>query len=153
MKVLIAVKGTEAETFYQRIVALGVLAKAEEILLAHVIDVAPRAGLELGRERYLARRPLGEQRSTDLALAEEEASRAALQFGRQTLLEADVPEAGVREVTLRGKPNEELRELAEREHVGLIVVGGRASRPGLHSIGKTARFLIDHGPHAVLLVR
>jgi hypothetical protein len=54
---------------------------------------------------------------------------------------------------LRGKPKEELRSLAEREHVALIVVHGRAEKPGPHSVGKTARFLIDHCPEAALLVR
>jgi hypothetical protein len=33
------------------------------------------------------------------------------------------------------------------------VVRARPGRPGPHSLGKTARFLVDHAPLAALLVR
>jgi nucleotide-binding universal stress UspA family protein len=153
MRVLLAIKGSEGEGFFRRAAALTPLLEAEEILLAHVIDTKARDELELGRERFLARRPLGDRRSAELTRAEEEQARAALQFARQALVELGVPEARLEEIVLRGKPNEELRKLAEARSVDLIVVAGRGGKPGPHSIGKTSRFLIDHAPRAVLMIR
>jgi nucleotide-binding universal stress UspA family protein len=96
---------------------------------------------------------LSEGRSAELARAEEERAAATLQFARHALVAAGAPDSAIREITLRGKPNDELRRLAEREEVALIVVGGRRGKPGPHSLGKTARFLVDHAPAAALLVR
>lgn len=153
MKVLIAIAGSEHEGFFRRVAALAALDRAEEITLAHVIDTKHRAEVEFGRERYFTRHALSEGRSAELMQAEETRAQAGVGFARQALIEAGVSENRLRDVMLRGKPNEELRRLAEDERIDLIVVGGREGRPGPHSIGKTARFLIDHAPNAALLVR
>jgi nucleotide-binding universal stress UspA family protein len=153
VKVLIAVKGSEDELFFQHAATLAPLATADEILLAHVIDSTPRADLERGRERFLARRPLGEERSAELRQAEEERARTALQYARHALVAVGVAEERIHDVILRGKPNEELRRVADENVVDLIVVQGRPGRFGPHLLGKTARFLIDHAPRAALLVR
>lgn len=152
-KVLIAVKGSEEERFFRRVTELAPVDAAEVILLAHVIDAGTRADLELGRDRYLGRRLLGAGRTVDLSRAEEERASAALQFARRALVEAGVPAERLRELVLRGRPNETLRDLAGTEGIDLIVVGGRQEKPGPHSVGKTARFLIDHAPRAAMLVR
>lgn len=151
MKVLIAVKGSEGEAFFRRVAALTALPHAERVILAHVVDTEPRGDLEGGRDRFLGRRPLGRERSAELNRAEEERARAGIRVARQALLDAGVAENCIAEVVLRGKPNEELRRLAEA--ADLVVVGGRGGKPGPHSLGKTARFLVDHAPHAALLVR
>jgi nucleotide-binding universal stress UspA family protein len=57
------------------------------------------------------------------------------------------------DLILRGKPNETIRDLADGEDVDLLVVAAREARPGPHSLGKTVRFLVDHAPHATLVVR
>lgn len=152
VKVLIAIKGSEDAGYYQRVAAL--LPSGEiEVLLAHVIDTGPRQDLEAGRERYLGRRPLTPERSTQLTQAEDDRARAVLQHARGVLESASIAGRGIREVTLRGKPKEELRALAEAEDVDLIVVGGHQGKPGPHSLGKTARFMADHTRRAALLVR
>lgn len=153
MKVLIAVKGAEGESFFARAAALVRLETAREVILAHVIDATHRQDMALGREHFLGHRGLPSSREADLDRAEAERAQAGLQFARQALIAAGVPENSLREERLRGKPNEEIRHLAEREGVDLIVVGGRGGRPGPHSLGKTARFLIDHAPVAALLIR
>jgi len=153
MNILFAIQGAEDAAFFRRVAAVAPLERAQHLLLAHVIDTGPRGGIELGRERYLGRRALGEVRSADLQQAEEAQARSSVQFARQALGELGVADDRLQEVVLRGKPNEELRRLAEEEKVDLIVVQGRAGKPGPHSVGKTARFLIDHSPHGVLLVR
>lgn len=153
MKVLIAVKGAEGAAYFQQAAALAPLAEASLIILAHVIDTGPRGDLEFGRDRFLGRRPLPPQRGEELARAEEERAQAGLAFAREALLHAGIPEAVIRVVMPRGKPNEALRELAEAEQIDLVVVAARGGKPGPHSLGKTARFLVDHAPHAALLIR
>ena len=152
MKVLIAVKGSEDEDYFRRVAALAPLQGAR-IILAHVVDTAPRSDQTMGRERFMMRRPLSEERSHELSEAESQRANAALQRARAILDEVAVPAEDIREVVLRGKINEELRRLSEQENVDLIVVQGRPGKPGPHSLGKTARFLVDHAPHGALLVR
>jgi len=153
MRVLIAVKGSEPESFLQQAVTLVGRDGLEMMLLAHVIDVGHRDQVEMGRERYLGRRHLGQARAENLWQAEQDGARMDLLQARQTLISAGVPERVVHEVILQGRPNEVLRELAERERVDVIVVSGRPGKPGPHSLGKTARFLVDHAPRAALLIR
>jgi nucleotide-binding universal stress UspA family protein len=153
MRALIAVQGSEGESFFGRAAMVAALDRADEVVLAHVIDSGPRADLEFGRERFMARRPLPPDRSEDLMRAEEERARGILSFAAQALRDVGVEDERMREVVLRGKPNEALRDLAEREQADVIVVRGRSGRPGPHSLGKTARYVIDHAPGAALLVR
>lgn len=153
VKILIAVKGAEREEYFRRIAAMTAWREAAMVILAHVIDAEARSGVELGRERYLGRRPLGRGRSSELTEAEELHARAALQFAHAALREAGIPEELLHEETLRGRPRDVLRDLAEREEIDLVVVAGRGGKPGPHSLGKTARFLVDHAPCGVLLIR
>ncbi len=153
MKVMMAIKGTEDTSFFENAAALAPLDHADRILLAHSIDPTPHADLERSRERFLGKRSLGTLRTAELLQLEEERARAILRFARQELVTAGVPDGRIDEITLRGKPNEELRRQAEELQVDLIVVHGKAGKTGPHSVGKTARFLIDHCPQAALLVR
>lgn len=153
MRLLIAVSGSEPEDFFQRIAVLTPLDRAERVILVHVIDEGPRHDLEFGRERLLHHHPLPPHRSQQLAAAEAERARSVLQFAHSVLRDADVPESILWEETLHGKPKEEILRLAERERVDLIVVGAHPDRIGPHSLGKTARFLLDHAPRAALLIR
>ncbi|MGH2441794.1 MAG: universal stress protein [Chloroflexota bacterium] len=153
MKILIGIKGPEGDAYLRRVAALAPLPIADRIILAHVIDTGPRGDLELGRDRYLTRRRLPESRTLDITGAEKEASHEALTFAHSVLLDAGIDEGRINEVILSGKPRETLRDLAEREQIDLIVVAARHGKPGPHSLGKTARFLVDHAPSAALLVR
>jgi len=151
MQFVIAVGGSEGEGFFRRVVEVAAVEQAEAVTLAHVIDTGPRHDMEAGRERLFARH-MGVAREVDLTRAEEDRANAVLQYARRALVMAGVPDGKLREVVLRGKPNEELRRLAEDERAA-IVVGGRDGKPGPHSLGKTARFLVDHAPIVAILVR
>jgi nucleotide-binding universal stress UspA family protein len=153
MNVLIAVKGSETEAYFRQVAVLLPPGERQRLVLAHVVDAGPRAGMEMGRQHRLSGRGLGEDRLSALTQAEEDRARSALQFGRQALMAAGLDDGHMEEIVLRGRPNEELLHLAEAEGIDLIVVGGRKEKLGPHSIGKTARFLIDHAPHAALMVR
>lgn len=153
MKVLIAVDGREDDAYFIRVAALAPLDRADEVVLVHVVDSGPRASMEVARDRFLVRRPLLPEREVELERAEEEGARDTLARALAALKGIGVPEERLREVTLQGKPNEAIRRLADDEDVALIVVRGREGKPGPHSLGKTARFLVDHTRHAALLVR
>lgn len=153
MIVMMAVKGREDSSFFQRAAALVRLTDAERIILAHVVDQAVRADLERGRERFLGNRPLNTARSAELLQLEQERAHAIVQLARQALIAAGVPGERMEEIVLRGEPREELRHLAERHGVDLLIVQARPGAVGPKSLGKTARFLVDHCPRAVLLVR
>src|SRR5947209_3950451 len=112
MKILIAVKGAESEGYFRRVAALVPWQEADEVIIAHVIDAEARSGVDLGRERYPGRRPLGSGRSTELATAEASRAQAALQFAHAALAGAGIPQALLREETLHGRPREVLRALA-----------------------------------------
>ena len=153
MKMMIAVKGSEEESFYGHATELTTLAEAEVILLAHVIDLTPRSDLEHGRDRFLGKRPINPKRSEELQRVEDEHATAVLRFARQALEKLDVPENRIQEVTVRGKPKDELQRLARELRINLVIVHGQAGKIGPHSVGKTARFLIDHCPQAAILIR
>lgn len=153
MKMMIAVKGSEDESYYRHATELTMLAHAEVILVAHVIDLTPRSDLEHGRDRFLGKRPINPKRSEELERAEDERASAVLRFARQALVGLGVPEGQIREVSLRGKPSLELHRLAREQEVSLIIVHGKAGKIGPHSVGKTARFLVDHCPQAAILIR
>lgn len=153
MRVLIGVKGSESEAFFRQAAATLPLHEAERVVLTHVIDTGARDELQFPRDHHFRHRPLGRERSEELTRAEEERARAGLRFAAQVLAEAGVPAERLHETVLRGRPNESLRDLAEREEVDVIVVQARPGKPGPHSLGKTARFLVDHAPRAALLIR
>ncbi len=151
MRVLFPVSGAESPAFLAEAVRLIAAGQVTAVLVVHVVDEARRAGLEHGRERFLDHRTLGPHRHAEIEAAEQDAAeqvvdRACSILARLLPLE---PERAVR----RGKTNEVIRELAEEWDADLVVVRGRGGRPGPHSIGKTARFLIDHAPRAALLIR
>jgi nucleotide-binding universal stress UspA family protein len=151
MRVLFPVGGGEGAGFFAAAVGLLAARDVTAALVVHVVDEARRAGLERGRERFLDRRALGPHRQAEIEEAEQEAAEEIVTRAC-TVLAGLLPVRPERTV-LRGKTNEVLRDLAEEWEADLIVVRARSGRPGPHSIGKTARFLIDHAPKGALMVR
>jgi nucleotide-binding universal stress UspA family protein len=153
MRVLFPVSGRESAAYFREAARL-ISGDVTALFIVHVVDEERRAGLERGRERFLERRPLAPHRRTEVEAAETEAADAAIDRAAEALAAAGVLQGGAPErVVLRGKTNDAVRDLAERWRADLVVVRGRGGRPGPHSVGKTARFLLDHAPRAALLVR
>jgi nucleotide-binding universal stress UspA family protein len=124
-----------------------------ELLLAHVIDSGVRGEIDLSRGRLLSRplpahrlRSIGEAERRAAGTAVEEAAMAASSLG-------GVPETVIAE----GEPGRVLCRLAGERGCDLVAVASRVDRaretPGPHSIGHTSRFVLDHSPRPVLLVR
>ena len=125
--------------------------ESDELVLLHVIDAGPRHDLNG------LRGPLHphHERKGELDAAEEETGEATLgealeEAGRLGLVAAKRLE--------RGRPEQVIVSLAAEIGAGLVVIQARESpqshpRIGPPSVGRTARFVVDHSPTAVLLLR
>jgi nucleotide-binding universal stress UspA family protein len=152
MRLLVGVAeqgGAELVSELDRLIPL----RDHEVLLAHVIDTGVRGEIGLERARFMAG-PLPRRRARQVGEAEQEAASAALAEAR-----APLRELGVRVSTEigEGEPGRVLSALAAERGCALVVVASRphrgAERPGPHSVGRTARFVLDHSPRPVLLIR
>jgi nucleotide-binding universal stress UspA family protein len=125
--------------------------KGDELVLLHVIDMGPRHDLN-GLKGPL--HPHHEHKS-ELDAAEEETGEATL---REALVEAGRLGLDATERLERGRPERVIVSLAAEIGAGLVVLHARESpqahpRIGPPSVGHTARFVVDHSPTTVLLLR
>lgn len=152
MLILVAVDGNGTEAALAELARLVEL-EGHELLLAYVQDTGVRGGLDLVRDRFHGG-PLPAERAKLIGVAERqkadsivaEASELAARFG-----------VGARTVVEAGEPGRVLARLAADRGAKLIAIGARSGGgqlpPGPKSIGHTARFVVDHGPCPVLLLR
>ncbi len=150
--VLIAVSGVGARGELEA-AQVSLRLAGRTLLLAHVIDNGARGELALIRGRFLGR-PLPDHRLHAIGAAERDA--ATLILGEAATVAARM--GAVWETWLgEGEPGRELVRLAAGGDCELMVIGARppeaALRPGPHSLGSTARFVVDHSPVPVLLLR
>lgn len=120
----------------------------------HVVDVRGRRDLGLPRGGITGAGPLSraQQHAIDAATAEH--TRATLQGAQASLksrgLACEPPQIRV------GEPGREICAVAAAVGAGLVVLAAsRRHRPfaGPGSVGHTARFVLDHAPCPVLLLR
>ena len=150
MRVLCCLDGTNVEQ----------VSKATEMLLAtqsltlgifYVIDTGPRKDIEHTRERFL--RPPGPpgSREYEMQQAEQAAAQDILNEGLRYLLNAET-------LQRQGRPEREIVNVAAEWQADLVIICPRAQygdKPviGPRSVGHVARFVLDHAPCPVLLVR
>jgi nucleotide-binding universal stress UspA family protein len=150
MRVLCCLDGTNVEP----------VSKATEMLLAtqsltlrvlFVIDTGPRKDFEHTRERFL--RPAGPptSREDEIQQAERAAAHDILNEGLRSLPDAEILER-------QGRPEREIVNVAAEWQADLVIICPRAEyggKPviGPKSVGHVARFVLDHAPCPVLLVR
>ncbi|MGD0612755.1 MAG: universal stress protein [Anaerolineales bacterium] len=169
MKVLCAIGSEGGQEVLRRV--LGVIGSQPDLYLLHVIDTGPRHTLEeyLHRPGPLRRPPPpppgpgsmhptpppppGRERPIDEA--ELVAGNAALEEARQ---EAERAGFHFQTELLRGKPEQAIVQMAQTWGCQLIAIQasqGTQGRPhiGPESVGHTARFVLDHAPCDVLLLR
>ena len=135
----------------------GIVGDQAECLLLHVIDTGPRHDLEDYLRGPLHRRPdHGEPpHGAVVKAAEETAGRAAIEEAMAAAQQAGLKaETSVKE----GKPEDIIVQVARDVQAALVVIWadeGAAGHPhiGPASVGQTARFVIDHAPCDVLLLR
>lgn len=146
--VLVCVAGAETEAFWERVRTL--LPVDAEVELYHVIDDAPAREIEA---QFLRRpgHPPPPHLDTRTRAAESRGSDAILGDAALVLGGAAGTEVG------RGRPERSIVEHAAQAGASLVIVGCRPGElttpPEPHSVGHVARFVLDHAPCPVLLVR
>jgi nucleotide-binding universal stress UspA family protein len=151
MRVLILVDGFHTEELIASLTRLLNLDRAE-LLLLYVQGPGPRAGLDLVRSRPGGHR-LPPHRERELTQAELEGGANALAEAEKL---AQPLSSNVESIQVRGEPGRAVCDVASQRGVNLIVMraGGRDQpRVGPGSLGPTARFVADHSPCPVLLLR
>ena len=155
MRILVLIDGIHTTEVLARLRRLLPLHESE-LLLAYVRGPGPRAGLDLLRRRPggpPGGHPLPPHRMRDVADAERQGAASALAEAER------IAEAWAKKVTaqeLVGEPGHEICNLAARMGADLVVVraGGRDQpHVGPRSLGPAARFIADHCPCPVLLIR
>ncbi len=125
--------------------------QGDELVLLHVIDTGPRHDLD----RLKGPLHPHHERQGELDAAEEEAGRAML---KEAFEEAGHLGLAASERLERGRPEQVIITLASELNALLVVLYARESphahpRVGPPSVGHTARFVVDHSPTHVLLLR
>ncbi|MBX5489746.1 MAG: universal stress protein [Chloroflexi bacterium] len=155
MRVLMAIGPSGDFTWLARLASLLPAATAE-VRLAHVVDVEARREWERARQRFIGRPPLPPHRRGEVEAVERERGRAVL-----AAAEAGLRRAGYGGVTtqelLADRPERALVALAARWPADLLALRARDAPghppTGPGSVGHVARFVLDHAPCPVLLVR
>lgn len=152
MLILVAVDGYETEAIFAELTRVVPL-EGNDLLFVYVQDTGVRGGMDLVRDRFHGRH-LPAERAQTLSEAESEKADSILTEAAALAASKGVVvhmEAG------RGEPGRMLTRLAEERRVSLIVIGARSGAgelpPGPKSLGHTARFVLDHSPCPVLLLR
>ncbi len=148
---LVLVNGLHNQELFASLSRL-VRLKEAEVLLAFVRGPGARSGLELTRPRPGGHH-LPPHRERELIEAEIAGGAEALSEAEELARSAG---ASVETMQLTGEPGRAICEVAARRKVDLVVVraGGRDRPPlGPASLGPTARFVTDHSPVPVLLLR
>jgi nucleotide-binding universal stress UspA family protein len=119
--------------------------------LLYVTDIGPREDMERQRERFFRPHPPPPPRQEQMRQAESMAAQDVLEEGVRHL-------SGAAKLQRAGRPEREIVNCATEWNADLIVICSRSpSRGGPplgpKSIGHVARFVLDHAPCPVLLVR
>lgn len=135
--------------------ALALVDDVDYLALVHVIDDQPRHGVEA--QRGLLRR-ISPDRQREITLAEESAGREGLSEAESAARSSGQQITTIETHLERGKPEQHIVALARALHIDLVALRAREypdgfPRIGPPSIGHTARFVVDHAPCPVLLLR
>jgi nucleotide-binding universal stress UspA family protein len=150
MKVLCCLDGTNIEQISS---AVKNLLPVNQLTLGliYVIDSGPHGELERQRERFLRTPALNPLRNEQMQHAESSAAQEILEEGMRAL-------PGAERTQKMGRPEREIVNYALEWYADLIVIcprsplgGGPAMGP--KSVGHVARFVLDHAPCPVFLVR
>ena len=119
--------------------------------LIYVIDSGPHGELERQRERFLRPPALDPRRKEQMRSAEVGTAQDILEEGTKYL-------PGAERLQRTGRPEREIVTLAQEWHADLVVICPRSPQStgpalGPKSVGHVARFVLDHAPCPVLLVR
>jgi nucleotide-binding universal stress UspA family protein len=150
MRVLVCLDGTNGEQVSK---ATEMLSATQSLIsgILYVIDTGPRKDIEHTRERFLRRPGPPRPREDEMEQAELAAARDVLNEGLRYLPNAETFQR-------QGRPEREIVNFAAEWQADLVVIcprGEYGAKPsiGPKSVGHVARFVLDHAPCPVLLVR
>jgi nucleotide-binding universal stress UspA family protein len=150
MRVLCCLDGTNCKQLSK---VTAIFSESQPITLGvlFVIDTGPRKDIEHTRERFL--RPPGPPllREHEMGEAEKKSAQEILDEGLRYL-------PGAEAIQRQGRPEREIVNTAAEWRADLAIICPRAEygyKPtiGPKSVGHVARFVLDHAPCPVLLVR
>lgn len=152
LKALLCVDGAAPDRLLE--VAVPLLAYPVLWVPTHIVDVRGRRDLGLLRGRIPGAGPLSRSQQEVINAATAEHTRAILDAAEASLrrrgLRQEPPQIRV------GEPGREICTVSEGTGAGLIVLfASRRAHAGSgpHSVGHTARFVLDHASCPVLLIR
>jgi nucleotide-binding universal stress UspA family protein len=150
MKVLCCLDGTNIEQISG---AVKTMLPPDQAMpgLIYVIDSGPHGELERQRERFLRGPALDPRRYEQMRNAETGSAQDILEEGTKYL-------PGAEGIQRTGRPEREIVIFAQEWRADLVVLCPRSPlngdpRMGPKSVGHVARFVLDHAPCPVLLVR
>jgi len=150
MRVLVCLDGTNGEQVSK---ATEILSATQSLTLGilYVIDTGPRKDIEHTRERFLRRPGPPRSREDEMEQAELAAAQDVLNEGLRYLPDAETFQR-------LGRPEREIVNVAAEWQADLVIIcprGEYGGKPaiGPKSVGHVARFVLDHAPCPVLLVR
>ncbi len=150
MRVLCCLDGTNVEQVHA---AVSQLLRTDSLTLGviYVIDSGPQGEIERQRERFLRRPDLTPLRRDQMRQAEEASAQDILQEGDRFFPGAEL-------LQRQGRPEREIVQCAAAWAADLVVICSRSLQSagpplGPKSVGHVARFVLDHAPCPVLLVR
>jgi nucleotide-binding universal stress UspA family protein len=156
---LVALAGTEDPALPQQVAkVVGPGTSAVEVTLLHVEESGPR---ELAAYHPAVRRgpwPLPKKAEVEhrLADADDEGAAALLAIWHEKFAAA-LPGIKITHLVAQGRPEQEIIAAAERLNADAVILCARPhtgpTEPGPRSVGHVARFVVDHSPVPVLLIR
>jgi nucleotide-binding universal stress UspA family protein len=157
-RLLVALAGAEDPALVAEVARVAGPTETLEIMLLHVVDSAPRGLLPIGpgpRRGPWPKPP--EARITDRMLgAENEGTQAILAAWRQRFT-AGLPGATITTEVRRGQPEHEIIAASTVFRADAVILGARPrmgpTEAGPRSLGHVSRFVVDHAPVPVLLIR
>jgi nucleotide-binding universal stress UspA family protein len=161
MRLLLCLDGTNTERLLSTIVATLPMHHAH-VRLLHVLDVGPAEHAGFLRERYVGRGGMGPGWRAQVDAAARARGEDVLAGAEARLAEllpaGDGQPAAVERVLVAGRPEREIVQAAGEWPAELVVLCARRQDgppppPGPRSVGHVARFVTDHAPCPVLLLR
>ncbi len=158
-RLVVAVAGAEDPAFVAELARLlGPGGPTPTIQVVHVVDSGPRALLPIGLGSRRGPWPKAPDVSIEhrVGVAEDEGATALVAAWRERF-GAGLPGAMISAEVRRGKPEHEIIAAAKAFQADAVVLCARPrmgpTESGPRSLGHVARFVIDHAPVPVLLVR
>lgn len=150
MKLIVGCDGQDTEPFLAALAGVTQL-KDADVFFVHVVDDASEQRWEHATEHHWLRRRPGPRERSSFGQPATQSSQQILQEAMTHSAEWPVATRQIR--TLRGSPERALVRLCLELDADLIALAQHRIEVGPHALGHCARFVTDHAPCPVMIVR